>query len=154
MTKRFHLFETLYKMGCLPEKDGAIVQLNEESDIAYLDDTYQERSVDPPILSSGMSGWMKYRCFYFDQPLTLHHKSYVIRNILHLMHSSESDIIICRVVKFSKKDNKYAVKYVVQQRPKEQICGNINEMNSCLKNAFQYDGRPLVKTDFDNEVTK
>lgn len=155
MSKNFHLFETLSKMKISLEHKGQVVRINDPSDINYLDKYYKnQHEFSNNQLCGYKSGWLKYNCYFFDKPLTIHNRNYKIRNILHLLHSSESDIIISRIIRFDKKEEKYSIGYLIIQKNKEQICRNIVEMNLSLKNGFQYDGRQLFKSDFEPEETK
>lgn len=153
--KAFHLFETLTKLKLSLEHKGQCVHISDVKDIDYLDKYYSNQYLfDNNQLSGNKSGWLKYNCYFFERPVSIHNRNYRIRNILHLLHSSEPDIIICRIIRFDKKEEKYSIGYLISQKNKEQVCRNIVEMNLSLKNGFNYDGRQLFKSDFEPDVKK
>lgn len=150
MSTIFHLFETLSKMKISLEHKDQCVHINDIKDIEFLEGKYtNQSSFDNNQLCGYKSGWLKYNCYFFQVPLVVHNRSYKIRNILHLLHSSEPDIIISRIIRYDKKEDKYTIGYLISQKNKEQICKNIVEMNLSLTNGFQYDGRQLFKSDFE-----
>lgn len=150
--KSFHLFETLTKLKLVPEFKDKMIRLNDVSDLDCFDNFYENQyNFSEPMLEQYKSGWIKYSCYFFNHPISIHNRNYRIRNILHLLHSSEPDIIICRIIKYNKKEDRYVISYLISQKNKEQICRNIVEMNLSLKNGFGYEGRQLFKSDFEPE---
>lgn len=148
----FHLYETLTKMRVFPSKDDKMISLDNPEDLNYLNGKFKNyNEFDNSLLSDSMSGWVKYNYYVFNDLLKLHHKTYMIRNLLHIIHSANDDLIIARVIKFDKKQDKYSVRYIIFKKNREQSCSSLKELNTCLKNSFEYDGRQLTKDDFNIE---
>ncbi len=149
MKSIFHLYETLTKMRIYPSLNDKMVPLDKPDDLNYLDGKFKNVSDFPDVLlSNTRCGWTKYNYYFFKELLNIHHKSYMVRNLLHIIHPSNDDIIIARVIKLDKKKNEYVIRYIVFKKNKEQTCSSLKEVNSCLSSSFEYDGRPLNKDDF------
>lgn len=106
-------------------------------------------------LESNKFGWVKYELYYFDKPAATDDASVLIRSILHMMHHSEPDVIVARIIKHNTKTESYHVRYIATQLNKSQMCANVAEMNAYIRKHFNYVGRDLTKHDFcvDHNVT-
>lgn len=113
-------------------------------------------NINDKHLESNKFGWLKYGLYYWDRPTeTTDDPSTLIRSILHLMHHSDPDIVVARIIKHNNKSGTYHVRYIVSQLTKSQMCANLTEMNAYIRKHYSYVGRDLAKHDFcvDHETT-
>jgi hypothetical protein len=113
---------------------------------------------DDAKLQEYFGGWQKY-CVYNmkSHKCNLGGTSYIIVNILHLINPFKvDDIVIFRILKKNKDDDKYVIRYVCKQGNTSNIIGNIKQLNDHISKKCNYSGRLLTTSDFkiNNDVSE
>lgn len=140
------LFEILSKSKLV--LDGATVdqkQLDKSTTIG--NNSYELYKLNEK-LQQYKTGWTKYSLVVFPKVCNTSNKLVKVSSLLHIINAIEPDIIIARVAKYSPKTKKIAVRYIIYQGMKEQLCANLKELYIALSKTYNYDGRPLTADDF------
>ncbi len=112
--------------------------------------------IDTPLknarLQNVMGGWQKYiKMDINDKECKLTFNGCVVINILHLINPMKyGDIVIFRIAKKNKNDNKYSIRYVCCQNCKTQLCASLVELNNHMDKKCDYVGRKIELEDFKN----
>jgi hypothetical protein len=102
------------------------------------------------LLETSFGGWQKYSVFEINgKNCKLDNTQYIVLNILHLLNPFKvDDIVIFRILKKNKDDDKYSVRYVCKQGNKQNVCANIKQLNDHIIKKCEYSGRLLTPKDF------
>ena len=144
------LFETLSK--CKIRLVGAVDDLNNLDGKKFLGDKEYFAKTMNEKLQNYKTGWTKYQLFAFPKLCDTSNKNIKVTSLLHLIHASETDIVIARVIKYSPSAKNVNIRYILMQGNKEQQCNNLRELYSCMSKSYNYDGRILIANDFKKEV--
>lgn len=143
------LFETLSK--CKIRLDGAVDDLSSlDGNMVIGDKSYYAETMNEK-LQSYKTGWTKYQLFVFPKLINTSNKNIKVTSIVHLIHASETDIVIARVVKYSPSAKNVNIRYILMQGNKEQQCNNLRELYQCMTKSYNYEGRVLISKDFKKE---
>jgi len=144
------LFETLSK--CKIRMDGAIEDLSKLDGSYLLGDKEYSVKVMNEKLQNYKTGWTKYLLFTFSKLVNTSNKNIKVTALLHLIHASEVDIVIARVVKYSPSAKNVNIRYLLMQGNREQQCNNLRELYQCMTKSYNYEGRVLIASDFKKET--
>lgn len=144
------LFETLSK--CKIRLEGAVEDLKSlDGNMIIGDKSYFVKSMNEK-LQNYKTGWTKYALYTFPKLINTNNKNIKVTSMLHLIHASEVDIVIARVIKYSPSAKNVNIRYILMQGNKEQQCNNLRELYQCMTKSYNYEGRVLVANDFKKEI--
>lgn len=144
------LFETLSK--CNIRLDGAVEEFKDLDGTPVLGDREYTVKAMNEKLQNYKTGWTKYSLFTFSKLVNTSNKNIKVTAILHLIHASQTDIVIARVVKYSPSAKNVNIRYILMQGNKEQQCNNLKELYQCMTRSYGYEGRVLIADDFKKDV--
>lgn len=140
------LFDTLSK--CRLQLKGAVEELSDIDKSASLDGKEYKVHILNKHLEVNKTGWMIHTLFSFPVVHDTSNKNIKVSSIIHLLHASESDIVIARVAKYSPRNKDVNVRYLLMQGVKEQLCTSLKELYQVMTRSYSYTGRVLTVNDF------
>lgn len=143
------LFETLSK--CKMQLQGATEDLSQLDGKCMIGDKSYTVTPMNEKLQTYKTGWTKYLLCNFSKLVNTSNKNIKVSALLHLIHASQTDIVIARVIKYSVSAKDVNIRYILMQGNKEQQCNNLKELYQCMTKSYNYSGRILLVSDFKKE---